>query len=212
MAAPTAAESMLIEERRMRAMELSVMGYTYEEISRAGIGYNPDARNARSIVAKDIQRALEARRKKRDEQALVLIEKENLKLDLMERAAWEVLRNRHYVVNQGVVVWMDPEQQPAARQRRGWANIKDLAAEIEARSAKAAPLEDDAPVLAALMVLIKIAERRAKLNGFDAPVKKILEVESGDGVDERIAGLLAKLATGGQAEIAAPPAAGGLAA
>lgn len=198
MARPTAAESMAIEERRTRAMELSIMGYTYEEIGRAGIGYNPDAKNLSATITKDIQRALEARRNRRDEQAMLLIEHENAKLDLMERSAWEVLRARHYVVNQGVVVWHDPSTQPEERQRRGWANIKDLAQEIQQRTAEARPLEDDAPVLAALMVLLKIAERRAKLNGFDAPVKKIVEVETGAGVDERIAQLMAELAAGGQ--------------
>lgn len=210
MARPTAAEQMMIEERRTRAMELSLMGWTYREIvERGNIGYNVDSKNASALVSSDIQRALEARRKKRDEQALLIVEREIVKLDLLEREAWGVLHARHYVVNQGVVVWHNPGTEPAPRERQGWANVRELAEDLEARkTAGARPLEDDAPVLAACQTLLKIAERRAKLLGLDAPVKKIVEVETGPGVDERIAALLAELATGGQGTAVAPPAIG----
>lgn len=215
----SAADRLHVAERQTRAMELSLMGWSYREIVEHGnIGYNPEAKNASATVAMDIKRALENRRKKRDEQTLLIIERELVKLDLMERAAWQVLSARHYVVNQGVVVWHDPDAEPEARKRRGWANIVELTEDLQRQADIEAgkpghqrrPLDDDAPVLAACMTLLKIAERRAKLLGLDAPVKKILEVESGDGVDERIAGLLAKLAAGGQGQIAAAPTAGGL--
>lgn len=204
MARPSMAESVAIEERRRRAMELSIQGWTYEEIAKHGnIGYNPDGRNVRATVCNDIKRALEDRKKARDGAALLIVQREIESLDLLARAAWGVLSARHYVVNQGVVVWHNPGVEPPGRTKRGWANVTELKRDIEAEQAAGArPLEDDAPVLKAIESLLKIAERRAKLLGLDAPVKKIVEVEAGDGVDEAIARLMVKLAGGSEAEAA----------
>jgi hypothetical protein len=63
---------------------------------------------------------------------------------------------------------------------------------------KRKPLEDDAPVLAATAMMLKIAERRAKLVGLDAPSKKIIEVTNYDGIDADVKRLVDELATRGQ--------------
>lgn len=67
---------------------------------------------------------------------------ENDKLDLLERMVHDTLRQKHVVVSHGHVVYQGDE-----------------------------PLLDPAPIYAAVDRLIRIQERRAKLNGLDSPLK-----------------------------------------
>lgn len=67
------------------------------------------------------------------------------KLDAAERAVHRVLEAQHFTVSQGRVVYLGDE-----------------------------PLADDAPILAAVDRLIRIAQRRAALLGLDSPVKQEL--------------------------------------
>lgn len=75
------------------------------------------------------------------------------RLDAMWAAAVEVLDRQHVTVSNGRIVELGGE-----------------------------PLEDDAPVLAAIDRMLKIQERRARLLGLDAPVKRDLTL-----TDERAA-------------------------
>lgn len=68
------------------------------------------------------------------------------RLDHMRQSALEVLERYHVVVSQGHVVELD-----------------------------GTPIEDDAPVLAAIDRLLKIEERRSKLMGLDAPTRAEIE-------------------------------------
>ena len=68
------------------------------------------------------------------------------RLDALWAAAWAVLEREHVVVNSGEIV-------------------------IDTRNEDGLPLLDDAPVLKAVQTLLKVAERRAKLLGLDAPTK-----------------------------------------
>ncbi|WP_406735363.1 hypothetical protein OG508_28120 [Streptomyces sp. NBC_01108] len=77
------------------------------------------------------------------------------RLDRLEAAANEVLEREHVTVSNGRVV--------------------DL---------HGAPLPDDAPVLAAIDRLLKIQERRSRLLGLDAPVKRDISL-----TDERAAAI-----------------------
>lgn len=77
------------------------------------------------------------------------------RLDTMYVAAMEVLERSHVTVSNGKVVTLD-----------------------------GAPLPDDAPVLAAIDRLLKIQERRSKLLGLDAPVKRDIAL-----TDERAAAI-----------------------
>lgn len=77
------------------------------------------------------------------------------RLDDMYAAAMEVLKRGHVVVSHGNVVTHD-----------------------------GAPLPDDGPVLQAIGTLLRIQERRAKLLGLDAPVKRDLTL-----TDERTAAI-----------------------
>ena len=67
---------------------------------------------------------------------------ESAKLDAIEQAVWEVLRREHIVIQHGKVVRIGRK-----------------------------PVIDDDPVLRAADRLVKIAERRARLRGLDAPTK-----------------------------------------
>lgn len=82
------------------------------------------------------------------------------RLDQMRQSALEVLERYHVVVNQGRVVELD-----------------------------GTPIEDDAPVLAAIDRLLKIEERRSKLMGLDAPVRSEIEAR----VEPKPATLIAKI-------------------
>lgn len=190
----------LYAERRAKALYLHVRGRSYEkiaELSRAE-AWEPAPYNSRQAVHEDVMAALRQRSAERNEMAGEWIQKEIDKLDAMEDAAWTVLESLHYVVNQGEVVYVYPDEQPQFK-KQGWARPKldpDTVAALEEKRAGLArePLTDNKPVLDALTVLLKIAERRAKLLGLDAPVKKQIEVSTGVGVDERIDALLAELA------------------
>jgi hypothetical protein len=87
---------------------------------------------------------------------------ELIRLDGIWQAAQAVLEANHFVISEGRVVRL-----------------------------AGAPLMDDAPVLAAIDRLIKVQERRAKLLGLDAPVKR--EITISDGVDAEIRNLAEQL-------------------
>lgn len=108
-------------------------------------------------------RALAAAGKQDREEALAI---ELAKLDAMEQAAWVVLARNHIVVSNGRVM-VDPRSDEA-----------DLVL-----------LEDDGPVLQAVSTLLKVAERRAKMIGLDAPAR----VEVSDKLTTEIERLAADL-------------------
>jgi hypothetical protein len=135
-----------------------------------------------STAKMDYQRAIEQRHAERDEHAAVAVTVELAKLDALERAAWQVLRARHITVQHGKIV----------RDEDGNAVI------------------DDAPTLNAIDRILKIAERRARLLGLDAPVRSRIEVT--DALDAQIEQLVAELeavAAGGEAAAAGPAGAAG---
>lgn len=97
---------------------------------------------------------------------------EDAKLDLMERTAWKVLEAHHYVVvmggkNAGDIVYAPDDGEP---------------------------LTDHGAVLSALTVLLRIADRRARLHGLDAPVRGRIHVLTEDAVTAEIRRLEAEIA------------------
>ena len=97
---------------------------------------------AESTARNDYRRALDAYAAEQRATAHLAVDREVAKLDQAEEAVWEVLRRRHYTVSNGKLIYLGDE-----------------------------PLEDDAPVLAAVDRLVKIAARRAALKGYDAPAR-----------------------------------------
>jgi hypothetical protein len=173
MARPRTEERAAIAERRARVLAMRIEQRPYAEI--AVILGVPE-----HTARKDYTLALEQRKTEVDEQAHLIVSLELSKLDALEHAAWQVLRTRHILAQQGKIV-----------------------CDSDGR-----PLEDDAPTLQAIDRILKIAERRARLRGHDAPLRAKVEVTDAIDADiERLVAELAGLAPGGEAAAAGPPGA-----
>ena len=158
MARPTNAERALIAQRRARVLAMRVEQRPYREIA-AELGI-PE-----TTARDDYAAAVKERHTELDKQRDTAVAIETAKLDAMEQAVWQVLRARHVTVSQGRIVgrytgkFLRDEDSEIIRDGTGKPVL-----EVE-------EIEDDAPVLAATDRLIKIAERRARLRGYDAPTK-----------------------------------------
>lgn len=196
MARPRNAERAAIAERRTRVLAMRIEQIPYTEIAaREGI--------AESTARSDYRRAVEQRKQELDEQAHLNVAFEAAKLDAVEGAAWRVLRTKHITVQQGKIVG------------RFIGLARDDAGEVVyGPDDKPIPLyeeiEDDAPVLASIDRILKIAERRARLHGHDAPIRAKVEVTDALDADiERLVAELAGLAPGGEAPPEGAAGAGG---
>jgi hypothetical protein len=98
---------------------------------------------SKTAVVKHVHRALDDIVKQTDETAERLRSLEIERLDKLQRAAERVLARNHVFVNAGKVVYDGQTK-----------------------------LEDDGPVLNAVDRLLRIAERRARLMGLDAPKRQ----------------------------------------
>jgi hypothetical protein len=158
MARPRREEQALIAERRTRVLAMRVEQRPYADIA-AALGVTEE------VARKDYERAVEQRRTDLDASRDAAVAIELAKLDALEQAAWQVLKARHVTVSQGRIVgrytgrFLRDEDGDFIRDGTG----KPLL-EVE-------EIEDDAPVLAAIDRLVKIAERRARLRGLDAPTR-----------------------------------------
>ncbi|GAA3470402.1 hypothetical protein [Nonomuraea roseola] len=138
--------------RDAEACRLRTQNLSYQDIADQ-LGYA-----SKSSAYDAVQRALKATVQ---EPAEELRQLELMQLDELARKAREVLERRHVTVSQGRVVrlgqpFIDDDGNAAVDDGRG------------------DPIEDDAPVLAAIDRMLKIQERRAKLLGLDIPVKQLV--------------------------------------
>lgn len=159
--AHTKAELAEVAARRAELIRLRRQGIRFEDERIQSLGYT-----SRQSASKDFIRALEERRDDQAAEASVYRQEESERLDAelerledLEAAAREVLKNRHILVNNGRVI-LHPDTNE--------------------------PMEDDGPVLQAIDRLVKIeearrrnGERRAKLMGLDMPVKSELSGPDG---------------------------------
>lgn len=129
---------------------MKVAGRTHAEISIA-LGYYDE-----SHVSRALRRHTKLMAEPHVETMRQLCEEQ---LSQLHRAAMRVLESTHLKVNNGYVVYYteDPESNP---------------------NAKAKPLHDSAPVLAAIDRLLRIQESKRKLWGIDVPVKHEVSVSS----------------------------------
>lgn len=130
-------------ERDAKAATLRRDGWTWREIARE-LGFADEAGAYNSAKRAMSRIPLEG--------AADLRRMENERLDDMERRAREVLERRHFRIANGQIVRLWTDGDVGSVPSGEW-------------------LEDDAPVLAAVQALLKIQQRRASLNGLDAPVK-----------------------------------------
>lgn len=210
MARSGAAQQALMAERRTKALRLAVTGHTYDDIAQVSQaeGWLPRPYNSRQAVHKDIVKGYEARVKERNEAAGVYLDMLLAELAELKKAVWKVLRAKHYVVNQGVIVYMGISADEGTK--RGWNSVDALRQDLIKNSDGTfkEPLEDDKPVLDACDRLLAIQMQEAKLTGAYAPVKKQLEVSGGLAVDHEINTLMASLGAGSQGTLATPAAPG----
>lgn len=119
-------------------------------------------------VYEDVHHSLKARREaiNRDRDLLVALEAEEL--DAIRRSAWDVIGRQHLHVGASGRVSVHPETEQ--------------------------PLEDDAPILQALSVLLRTQDRRARLLGLDSAQKLEMrtEVVTLDAIDAALAELRAQ--------------------
>lgn len=211
---PSRAEQALIQQRRAKALHWSSRGRSAERIMEMSQeqAWEPWAYMSTQSVYEDISEALKEYKARTNAMAGEWLAMENVKLDALEEVGWEVMEALHLVVNQGEVVYVYEEDMPELI-KQGWARPKLTPESAEAlRKAaselKREPLRDNKPKLDAMLALLKVFERRTKLNGGDAPIKKQIDVTSGGNVDDRITDAfrrLENLVRGGQGA----PATGG---
>lgn len=164
--------------RDAQAATLRSQGHTYQQIAdELGFGHKSDALTAVNRCINDIAR-------EPAEAALHFeldrLDAQLLRLDKLEAATLKVLAARHITVNNGRVI-IHPET--------------------------GEPMEDDAPVLAAVDRLVKIedtrrrnGERRARLLGLDAAVKVDATVHEVTQEDVELAELIREAKARTQAE------------
>lgn len=210
MAKSRAAQAAIMAERRTKALRLAVTGHTYDDIAETSRreGWLPAPYNSRQSVHKDIVKGYEARTKERNEAAGVYLDMLLEELAQLKKAVWKVLRAKHYMVNQGVIVYMGVSADEGTR--RGWNSVDALRQDLikNADGSFKEPLEDDKPVLDAVDRLLAIQKQEALLTGAYAPVKKQLEVGGALTVDHEINTLLEVVAAGGKGTLTPPAAAG----
>ena len=152
-------------ERDRKAVQLRSRGQAYQQISDE-LGYG-NLSNARRAVKKTLDGIVV---EGRDEAIKLQLDE----LDMMQRAVFEVLEAKHYVVSDGRIVYVGEKGDPDRRE-----------------------LLDDGPVLQAVDRLLKIADRRAKLLGLDAP-KRVEVSDTTPDLDAAVRDLAAELAAAGR--------------
>jgi hypothetical protein len=208
----------LTAERRAKMLRLYSRGARPTEILAAmpqDFKGDPSGYSSIAQVSADLKRVLENRDAQLNEEAAKYKAMMMAQYDEMRREAWAVLERKHYVVNQGVVVYLRGDGVPEESKGAGFrprviASLEAEIAEVEARMSRGdTPLQDDQPVLDALKILLKIADQVENLMGWKAPIKKQVEVQAGADLGTRFAAALGQLAGGGPPEDAAPDRDGG---
>jgi len=139
----TAAARAARAERRARACELSVAGWSYEKIYReSGLGYG-----SRQTVFRDVKAALLQKSREQDASAEIKRARELALLDEALVVAHRIMNAEHLAHSNGRLIKRELED----------------GTDVE--------VIDNGPNLAAADRLIKISESRRKLLGLDAPAK-----------------------------------------
>lgn len=140
-------ERAAVDIRRAKAVEMRCKGATWDQIA-AACGYA-----GRESACTDIRRFREQTRVEAEEKLEELRALEVDRLDMLIRAAVEVLERKHVTISGGKVIRMVADGEVAEEGEAG------------------EPLIDDGPTLQAIDRIAKLSESRRKLLGVDAPVK-----------------------------------------
>lgn len=140
-------------QKRQRAVELRLEGYQWHEIAaEAGYASAGAAHNAVTLVLRQHQAQMK-------QSADELRQQELEHLYMLRKQAVMALRARHvYVQAGGVVMERVDDTGEWDDEMKDW-----IGAEYR-------PIADDKPVLDAVKVLTRVAERISRLTGLDAPI------------------------------------------
>lgn len=141
------AERATIDQRRTKALDMRIKAATWAQVAEA-CGYAD-----RGAACKDISRFREETHAEAVEKLEELRALEVDRLDMLIRAAVEVLERKHVTISGGKVIRMMADGEVAEDGEAG------------------EPLIDDGPTLQAIDRIAKLSESRRKLLGVDAPVK-----------------------------------------
>lgn len=172
-----AGDHTVVEARRWKAVTLSNRGLTHRMIAQEMLEeYRETTGNltmtifqAQSHVSVDITRALKAYRARADQAVEERITAQQLRFAEIRRRLYAVIAQRHYVLYQGEIV----------------------------RDEDGNPLQDQAPVLAALNQLRALEDQTARLEGtyqrekLDIALERRVDDESVDVVEAILAGFAA---------------------
>lgn len=147
--------------RDAECARLKAIGWPLDKIARYLYLDDPDPENGPVRVAAAIKRALGEMARFANDEARLM---ESNSLDELEWEAWKTLQARHVVISQGRIV------------------RDDETGEV---------IPDDRYILETVDRILKIKERRAKLLGLDAPMRR--EVITLDSIDQEIAKLETEL-------------------
>lgn len=148
------------------ALSLRVRSWTWDAIARE-VGYTSG-----STAYTAVQRYLEKVPPSPDVEDMRTIE--NLKLDELERKAFEVLDRHHVVVSNGKI--MGRLTGRIRRDETGEFMYREVGNRV-LPVYEVEELGDDDPALRAITTIRQLMERRARLNGLDRPVK--IEIDDG---------------------------------
>jgi hypothetical protein len=104
MARPTKAQSVIIAERRAKAVDMRMTGAGFAAIA-AALGYKTSA-----AACQDVSRALESAVAAQSRSVEAYREEELQRLDLLLSEAWAILKRDHITVSHGRVVRDDDDQ------------------------------------------------------------------------------------------------------
>lgn len=154
-------------QRMAEALEMRIGGATFAEIAgHFGVHYE----TARRWVL-DARKAWPMAQENADE----MRERENAKLDRLEKKAWKIIEN-------APIAW------------------GGSSARIPIDPKTGEPLRDTGKVLSAMDKLIAISRRRAGLNGLDVPVESKASIRVSSELDGDIARYLGSLRAAGEAD------------
>lgn len=163
-------------QRSAEASRLYMVGFTYQEIAdRLGYANHTGAYKA-------VQRALVDEVDKRAQPNDLLRVVENARLDLLIKKALEVMTTLHYATNNNGIIYRPADEDGFLRDEETGAIQMDEHGNY--LTANVLPLHDDGPALDAIKTVLKIMERKAKMNGLDAPSRR--EVITLDAIEAEI--------------------------
>lgn len=178
---------MSAKQKRTKAAELRVQGRTWQQIADE-VGYADPGTACRAV------KEYLSKYPSPDVEELRAIE--NQKLDRLEQAALAILERFHVTVSQGRVMQVPKKPLEFLRDPDTGEIVHNQKTGFPLYVME--DLRDDGPENHAIQTLLRVMDRRAKLNGLDAPVR--VQVDDGS-MDSEIVELVEQMTRAGAPSI-----------